>query len=197
MLAGIDVSHWQGSIDWSAVAASGVEFAYLKATQAGAYVDANLSANYAGAKIAGLKVGLYHVFIATAGSANASHFVEVAKDHPADLPPWIDFEPGSVVEETEDQALDVTKGIAADLGVVTVYAGPGIIQAYLVDPAWLKYDLAIAHYVDALNPNYKPWSDWTFWQHSPYGSVPGIKGPCDLDLFNGDLASLNALIPTR
>jgi len=183
---GIDVSRYQGpNIDWPAVAASGIKFAIIRATQGASYVDPMLAKNHAGAKAAGLQIGLYHVFTPQAGSANASHFIEIAKGYPTQLPNWLDFEPGAITEELEPKAISVLECIAQELGGCAVYASPSTIQAYMTDPAWLLYPLAVAHYTDAPQPNFAPWPSWLFWQHSQSGSVPGIVGNIDLDRWNG------------
>jgi lysozyme len=61
-LPGIDVSHWQGQIDWKKVKASGVDFVYVKATEGGGYVDSWYERHIAGAIAAGLTCGSYHFF---------------------------------------------------------------------------------------------------------------------------------------
>jgi len=79
---GIDVSHWQGSIDWPTVAAAGKKFVFMKATESTDFVDPNYTANEAGAKAAGLLVGAYHYADPDTtpgdGAAEADHFLSIA-----------------------------------------------------------------------------------------------------------------------
>ena len=59
---GVDVSQYQGEIDWDALAAQDVRFAYIKATEGSSYVDPRLAGNWAGAALAGIPAGAYHFF---------------------------------------------------------------------------------------------------------------------------------------
>ncbi|HET9690667.1 MAG TPA: GH25 family lysozyme, partial [Acidimicrobiales bacterium] len=94
---GIDVSNWQGQIDWGAVAAQGVRFAYIKATEATTYTDPRYGANSSGASAAGLLHGAYHFAVpnASSGTAQADFFVDHGGTWAADgrtLPPALDIE---------------------------------------------------------------------------------------------------------
>lgn len=78
---GIDVSHYQGSIDWPKVAADGIDFAYLKSTEAGDWVDETFATNWEGARAAGLDVGAYHFFtFFRTGADQAANFLRVVPD---------------------------------------------------------------------------------------------------------------------
>src|SRR2546423_7691789 len=96
-LEGIDVSHWNGSIDWSQVAASGERFVVMKATEGTGYVDPTYSSNRQGALAAGLVVTAYHfarpdLHPAAAGAAaEADHYVDVAGIGAGDLIPALDL----------------------------------------------------------------------------------------------------------
>jgi lysozyme len=193
MLRGIDVSHYQGTIDWSRVKTAGIRFAYIKATQGASFVDPLVEKNVYGCAAAGIPFGLYHVFLANTGAAQLDNWKKTqARMGGGDLPAWLDIEPGSVTEETAAEALTMLqKGFTvADC----VYASPSTIQAYLGDPGFLKYGLAIAQYTDAAAPNIHPWPDWTFWQINSTGRVDGVLTQVDTDYFNGDDAALAALI---
>ena len=96
---GIDVSHWQGDIDWEQVKASGIDFVIVKAggSDAGFYTDKYFEKNYAGAKSAGLMVGAYYFVgkycISTLdGSADAQRFLKICEGKTFDLPLFIDIE---------------------------------------------------------------------------------------------------------
>jgi len=76
MLKGIDVSHWQGTIDWLRVKASGVQFAYMKSTEGNGWSDSKFAANWAGAKVVGIPRGAYHFWRrAYSGESQAGHFL--------------------------------------------------------------------------------------------------------------------------
>ena len=103
MIPGIDVSHYQGTIDWAKVKASGVQFAYIKATQGASFVDPKLAENVEGAASVEIPIGLYHVFVANSGEEQEHNWVKATRQYPAQLPAWLDVEPGAV---TSDAAAD-------------------------------------------------------------------------------------------
>lgn len=193
MLPGIDVSHFQSKIDWPKVAGSGIKFAYIKATQGASFLDPMAVTNCMEACAAGIPFGIYHVFMGDATIekqlANWGRAVSLLKP---DLPWWLDIEPGSVTDETAPQALAMLR--AAFQPTDCVYCSPSTAQAYLSDPGFQAYQLAIAHYTDAPSPNTVLWPGWEFWQHSATGKVDGVPALVDLDWFNGDSEALQALI---
>jgi GH25 family lysozyme M1 (1,4-beta-N-acetylmuramidase) len=192
MLPGIDVSHYQEVIDWPKVARSGVRFAYLKATQGASFVDPKLAENYAGAVGAGIAVGLYHVFIANTGFAQIANWSRENAKYPSQLPAWLDIEPGALTEEAAPQALAMLS--QAFLPRNMIYCSPSTADAVLTDPEFGKYGLAVAHYGVTEPRIPKPWTTWSFWQHSSSGRVNGIEANVDLDWFNGDDGALQGLL---
>ena len=201
MIPGIDVSHYQGSIDWAKVKAAGIRFAYVKASQGADFTDPRLFANVAGAAAAGIPIGLYHVFVANLGNAQLSKWQEIYASADSQLPPWIDIEPGAVTEETAPQALEFLRAMKSNSGTKPrnpgkpcVYCSPMTAQSDLSDPEFRTYPLAIAHYTDAPSPNTVLWSGWEFWQHSCSGTVDGILGAVDLDRFNADESDFQKLL---
>src|SRR5271163_318172 len=94
MLPGIDVSHFQRVVDWAGVAASGIQFCFIKATEGAANVDPRFLQNWRGAGTAGLMRGAYHFFHPSVPAATqASSFVRtVVRLEPSDLPPVLDLE---------------------------------------------------------------------------------------------------------
>ena len=88
MLPGLDVSHWEGTIDWKTVSAAGYKFAYTKATESTTYVDDTLKPNVEGANAAGIPIGAYHFYrLAADPKAQADFFLAKIKDLKLDLPP--------------------------------------------------------------------------------------------------------------
>ena len=99
MTKGIDVSHWQGTIDWNKVKAAGIEFAIIKAggSDAGTYTDSKWEANYKGAKAAGIPIGAYYFVgkdcvTAAAGKADAERFIQILKGKQLEYPVYMDNE---------------------------------------------------------------------------------------------------------
>jgi lysozyme len=186
---GIDVSHYQGRIDWGAVEAEGIGFAYMKATEGMAFTDPMFARNWRGAGETRIVRGAYHRFRARGdGAAQAHHFLSVATPREGDLPPVLDV-------ESTDGASDaqLVRGVRAWLAEVErrtgvrpiVYTKPGFRRAHL-GAALDDYPLWIAEYgVEAPSVG-----RWQFWQHSERGRVAGIKNEVDLDRFNGSHAEL-------
>jgi GH25 family lysozyme M1 (1,4-beta-N-acetylmuramidase) len=198
---GIDVSHWQGSIDWVQVAAAGMRFAIAKATDGQDYVDPTYATNKAGAELNGIAFGAYH-FARPDTSANdavleADHFVDNADLGPGNLIPVLDIEKN---EQNMTQAkitawiLDWLDRVTERLGVrPMVYTSPhgwltrtGDTTA-VADAGYTV--LWVAHW-DVAQPTLPAagWSGngWTFWQYSSHGSVAGIVGDVDLDWYESD-----------
>ncbi|MBW3570641.1 MAG: glycoside hydrolase family 25 protein [Gemmatimonadetes bacterium] len=199
-LPGIDVSHWQGAVDWNRVAADGRHFAFIKATEGGDYTDPRFAENWAGARRAGVIRGAYHFFRPqTDAMAQAAHFVRTVPLAAGDLPPVLD------VEVTDGRSLDVVAaGVRTWLEEVERATGRRPIL-YTRASFWTAqmgggfgaYPLWVAHY-GATEPRIPAgWSGWTFWQHSDAGRVDGIVGNVDLNWFNGDREELEAFVSTR
>jgi GH25 family lysozyme M1 (1,4-beta-N-acetylmuramidase) len=206
---GIDVSHWQGSIDWTQVAAAGTRFAIAKATQGRAYVDPQYGINKAGAELNGIVFGAYH-FAEPDNTRNdavreADHFVDTAQLEPGNLIPVLDIERTGGLTQAK-----VTAWILAWLDRVTERVGVRPM-VYTSPNGWLNRTgdttavaaagytvLWVAHWgVAEPRPPAADWNGngWTFWQYTSQGSVPGIIGNVDLDWYeSGDLSPV--MIPT-
>lgn len=196
---GIDVSHYQGTIDWLKVAAAGVSFAFIKATDGATGRDSMFDVNWNGAKAAGVKRGAYHFFRAAQDAEQqAKWFIERLNEDWGELPAVLDFEVlGSVSAE---QALQGAKRWMELVGEASgkapiLYTGPSFWRAQVKDSdAFSEYPLWIAHYTAAAQPTLPTaWKQCTFWQHSERGTVPGVKGPVDLDRFCGNVMELEAM----
>lgn len=196
-IKGIDVSHHQNEVDWHAVRSAGIEFVFIKATEGTTFVDPKFKHNWRAAKEAGLIRGAYHFFRTRSplegNIANIANTVE--KLEPGDLPIALDLEiPNQWSELESARRLDLIQrwldGVCDFFGGTMrpfVYLSPNFASEILASPAFLgAYPLWLAHYTTAPQPRVpQPWTDWTFWQHTNQGSVPGIKGNVDLNWFNG------------
>lgn len=193
-LLGIDVSHYQGEIDWSKVAESGVTFAFIKATD-GLTVDPMAGKNADGGTNAGLPFGFYHFWRPKDDwKAQADHFLgTVDALDLMRLPPVLDIETGSLSEDNQQDALNWLaewKGYQKPL----VYVSPSYARFNLTDPAWIQYPLWSAHYTELPQPNTDKWPSWMFWQRQGNGSIPGISTAVDIDWFNGSQEDFQKLI---
>jgi GH25 family lysozyme M1 (1,4-beta-N-acetylmuramidase) len=201
---GIDISHWQGTIDWGKVAAAGKKFAFMKASEDIDYVDPTYQANRAAANANGLLIGAYHFAQPdlTPGDAiaEADHFLDTAQIASGDLLPVLDLEVAGPSGATLTQG-QLQDWVRAYLG--RIYERTGIRGVIYMSPAfWVKYAgdstwfansgykvLWIAHWTTATVPTVPAdaWggNGWSFWQYTSSGSVSGITGRVDLDRFNG------------
>ena len=195
-LAGIDVSHWQGTVDWDRVAGGGVAFVFIKATEGGDYTDPRFAENWAGAARAGIARGAYHFYRPqTEAAAQAQHFLRTVQLRAGDLPPVLD------VEVTDGRSAEaISAGVRTWLETVERATGRRPI-VYTRASFWTAqmgggfgaYPLWVAHYGAAQPGIPAGWSGWTFWQHSDAGRVVGISGGVDLNWFNGSRGDLGAL----
>lgn len=194
-LPGIDVSHWQGRIDWARVADDGIAFAYIKATEGGDYVDPQFVANWDGAARAGVLRGPYHFYRPqTDAAAQAQQFLRTVGARAGDLPPVLD------VEVTDGRsAAAIAAGVRTWLETVERATGVRPIlytRAGFWNPVgggFGAYPLWVAHYGVAQPAIPADWDRWAIWQHSDAGRVAGITGNVDLNWFSGGWDALRAL----
>jgi lysozyme len=196
-LPGIDVSHYQGAVDWAAVAASGIRFAFVKATDGVEDIDPRFAHNWAGARDAGIVRGAYHFFRPSLDAREqAAHFRRVVVMDDLALPPALDVEVTDGLEPTALQA-----GIRTWLE--NVQAAYGCTPIVYTDPSFWRervaadfsaYPLWLACY--AAEPEIPAsWPAWTFWQHTDAGNVSTVAGRVDLNycaLSYEDLRKLSA-----
>jgi lysozyme len=191
---GIDVSHHNGTVDWQAVAATGIKFVYLKATEGATYVDPRFNVNAIAARAAGLLIGAYHYLTAgTAAGLQTANAHRVTDAVRPDLPLALDVEENVPVTRvlTFLQIMSPDGAVEAK-HVPMLYCDPEYARALTAAcPDLLLFPLWIAEY-SVGSPRITPWTDWRIWQYSESGSVPGISGACDLDWFHGDEAALRA-----
>jgi lysozyme len=198
---GMDVSHYDGTIDWATAKAHGIDFAFVKATESTTYVDPTFAANWAGMKAAGVVRGAYHFFRAnTDPLVQASHVAQTVGALEAnDLPIVLDLETadgetGATIGANAVKFLDAVTAATGKTAIV--YTSPGFITGTVgTPPAGLgKYTLWVANWGVTCPDVVAPWSNWTFWQHSATGTVAGVPSTAvDLDTFNGTLAELTGL----
>ena len=205
---GIDVSHWQGTINWAKVAGAGKRFVFLKATDGQDYIDPTFATNRAGARENGLMVGAYHFARPddSAGDAikEAQFFVEVADPKPGHLLPVLDIETndGLSHDEMTAWAHRFVMEVRDLTGVMPfVYTSPYGWLDRFGDSRRLARDgapLWVAHWgVSSPTLPAGDWDGrgWVVWQHSSTGHVAGIAGNVDLDVLAG--ASLGRIAIRR
>ncbi len=204
--AGIDVSQWNGWIDFRRVRSSGHQFAYIRASAGRLTTDSAYSKNLSRATAAGLFIGAYHYASPDGAFGDATreadHFLAVADLHAGMLRPALDLETGARLGSTRLQRWVKTwlTRVYARTGVkAVIYTTQSFWQSYMGNSTWFArngYDvLWVAHW-GATSPRVPAsgWGgrSWTLWQFSSCGRVAGVSSDCtDLDRFRGsDLWSL-------
>ncbi len=196
-IQGIDVSAYQGEINWEAVRKMKVKkdsitFVFIKATEGTRYFDKYFQHNWRESKRVGILRGAYHYFRPDlGGEAQARYFIQHVYAEAGDLPPVLDIEE---VRDTPLPTLRKELRIFLDKLESTykvtpiIYTNRNFYETYL-GSAFKKYPLWIAQYKNLKNSRIKD-RNWIFWQHSHEGTVNGINTPVDMNVFEGDLEDL-------
>ncbi|MBD5358440.1 MAG: lysozyme [Bacteroides sp.] len=183
---GIDVSSHNGNIDFKKVAAAGIEFVFIKATEGANFKDKNFRINYLNAKAAGLKTGVYHFFrFDRDGVEQAINLLTTIGSRTPELGMVIDVEksgnPDSIPTELINRRLIEMVDYLNLLGHrVMFYTNLDGYYDYLAD-SFPGYPLWICRFqANPIN------AEWTFWQFSHRGRINGIKGDVDMNAFCGN-----------
>lgn len=196
---GIDVSHFQNIIDWPAVRSAGKHFAFIKVTEGVDLLDPQFSANWPGAKAAGLVRGAYHFYVPEDDPiTQAEFFITNLELTAGDLAPALDVEYSKEVNaetlaanikiwlETVESAFGITPIVYTDVNFANQFLSSG----------FGRYPLWIASFEEAAPTVEGSWVAWDFWQYSETGAVDGIDGEADLDIFQGTAAQWEGLLVT-
>jgi lysozyme len=209
-LEGLDVSVWQGTINWSSVKAAGKKFAMVRASAGSLTSDTQYAANRAGAKSAGIPISAYHYAnpdTATNDALNeANWFLQNATPTHGDLIPALDVEVtnGLSVSQMQTWVSTWLTRVSSVLGVKPmIYSSPSFWSTSLGNTQMFAQQgytvLWIAHWTTASSPTVPAgnWGGygWTFWQYTSSGTVPGISGNVDLDRYNGSALASSLFIP--
>ncbi len=203
---GVDVSIYQGSINWNAVHADGWDFAVTRIGD-GYGGDSTFQTNWAGIKNAGMIRGAYQFWRASNDQNRMADIViaAVGRLGPGDLPVMFDIEGASMQGQSaafiQSQMNTWLARVEAGTGKKPlIYTGKYAWDPNVQSAAYGSYALWIAAYgantggVPTNCPNTPMgWSSWNFWQYSSVGTIPGINANVDKNLFNGDLAALRTL----
>lgn len=197
---GIDISHYQGEIDWEQLKNAMIEgcpvrFVIIKSTEGASRLDDHFRENFNQVRDYGFIRGVYH-FWSNKSSAREQAYYFLDKVHltEGDLPPVLDIEHKPADKSVDDFQRDVLTWLHI---VEDKYHAKPIIytyykfkEKYLSAPVFDDYPYWIAHYyVDKMQYQGK----WKFWQHTDAGKLPGIKGYVDFNIYNGSFYDLRKL----
>ena len=194
---GVDLSKWQGEVDFAQIKQAGNAYVFIKATQGATGADPNYARNIGAARATGLAAGSYHFYMTNdTAEVQFAQFAKTASVQHGDLPPVVDIEVLSS-NSLPDLAAEVVRFLnllEKQYGAKPIiYSGRNFANDYLKGLA--DYPLWLAEYNNDQAPQLPlDWTAWTFWQYSQSGSVAGVSGQVDLDRFNGDHARFQALL---
>ena len=188
---GVDVSNYQGDINWEELEAQNVSFAFIKATEGSGHTDESVRRNLDRAASTGIKVSAYHFFsFDSAGETQADNFIAAVGRDEIDMPPVVDIEyygdkrrnkPSP--EETGNILRPLLERLETFYGVKPViYTTLPVYYRYVHDsfgeyPLWIR---SVTVEPDLI--------DWKFWQYSDKGILRGYDGDeehIDLNVYNG------------
>ena len=213
---GVDISMWQGTVNWTSIKNAGNDFAFVKATEGIDYTDPRFTQNISGALAAGIYVGTYHYGSLGVNQSDPNDAINEANDFVDAIAPYyaqggnllrpvVDVEtlPTGLGSVAAERAF-VSKWTRDFIGVVKnrlgfapiIYCNTNYATNYF-ESNMAQYDLWVANY------NYAPptippasidgvWNGWDFWQYTDKGSVSGVSGNVDRNVYQGTLSEMLA-----
>ena len=199
---GVDVSWYQGNIDWNVLASNGIEFAFIKATEGSTHKDRRFTRNWKLARQTGLAVAAYHFFsFESPGSSQAANFIASVPKDPQALPPVVDFEHFGKTFQTDANARRELKALLVDLERhydrnPIIYLDENMYKRYIMGrSAFLAYPVWIRNIYTS--PKLPDGRQWTFWQYKHREVLKGYDGPekfIDMNVFNGSKAQFRNFV---
>ena len=206
-IQGIDVSKYQGDIDWDAVKNSGVKFVWIKATEGGDHLDDRFQANWQAAKLVGIPHGAYHfVYWCRSPLEEVTWFEQNVPVEDDSLPPVLDVESDSE-SKTCHRHLEQQQTIA-DMKLMLdemerhfgkkpiIYTSVDFYEAILSDGAFSDYSMWVRSTKHHPSVRYGS-RPWKFWQYQADGSSPGIVGHVDRNVYYGTPQQWEAFLNSK
>lgn len=196
VVQGVDVSVYQGTINWSDVKAAGIDFAIARISD-GTDLDSDFSTNWSGMQAAGIVRGAYQYFEPGEDPTDQANIVisAVGKLGSGDLPVTADMETTGSQSAATIAANLQTWAAAVQTGTgkaPMIYTAEGYWNGDVNSTAFGSNPLWVANWGVSCPDLPNGWTAWEFWQDSDSGTVNGISGAVDLDEFNGTLAQLQS-----
>lgn len=191
---GVDVSYWQGDIDWRQIRGAGTEFAFIKATEGGDWLDPKWHENYRAARAAGIPASGYHFwFFCRSAEDQIKWYIENVPVDPTALPPVLDMEWNAysktcrirppkevVIPEMKKwlRAIERHYGKRPIIYTSVDFHEDRLVGEFEDYPIWVRSVAGhpSTRYGDRV---------WTFWQYTGTGRLPGVEGDIDRNVFVG------------
>lgn len=191
---GIDVSKWQGDIDWAKVKGAGVSFAFIKATEGTDRVDSKFETYWKSARAVGLPVAPYHFYYFCASAdKQADWFIASVPKSAVYLPPVLDVEwnnesptcrlrpPAETVRSEMKRFMDRLEDYYGKRPIIYTsvdFHRDNLVGQFNEHHFWVR---SVAKHPSEIYPDRR----WAFWQYTSTGVVPGIDGGTDINVFAG------------
>jgi lysozyme len=199
---GVDVSAYQGAIDWDILSRQNIRFAYIKATEGSGMQDENFNANWQDATQTALKVGAYHFFsFESPGATQADNYIKTVPKLAGSLPPAIDLELYGAFNKKPPSRDDIDRELGGMLSKLEAYYGKKpviyvteecysqyIQGGFTQNPIWIRSVYT--------KPSLPDGHRWTFWQYSARYALPGYQGEerfIDMNVYNGSAEQFKTL----
>lgn len=192
---GVDVSYYQGSIDWSQAKGAGVKFAIARVSDGTTFEDPKFAPNWSGMKAQGIIRGVYQFFRPGQDPIKQADLLvdTITKlgTQPTDLPPVMDIESvdgqsTSTIRANMKKWLDRVEQRVGRKPIIYTAA----FMSGTIGTGWTAYPLWVANYGVSCPTMPSDWTKWKFWQSGSTGKVAGISGNVDMDVWNGTLQEL-------
>lgn len=203
-ILGLDVSHFQGEVNWAQIEKDGIHFTYAKATQGQGYTDPMFQNNLKGMRASKLYAGAYHFYVSGDDPVKqANNFLTSLPELKTwDMAPMLDLEQGGWTTGTDIATFQANikiwlKIVEEKLGIKPIiYTNNPFAKSYLQSDDFSQYDLWIAEYGVEKPKVPEPWTSWKIWQRSEKGTYQGLSDGenVDHDLFNGTHMELLNLV---
>lgn len=197
---GIDISHYQGNINWQQLDKQRIQFIFIKATEGGDFKDKSFQDYWREANKLNIPIGAYHFFtFCRSGKEQAQHFIREVPIELINLPPAIDleFEGNCKANRKVDLLAEITNYIKIIethyQRKVIIYATQNFYQTHLINqfpqnPIWIR---------DIYKQPNIPNRQWLFWQYANRGRIKGINGFVDLNVFKGSKADFKQFLTQK
>lgn len=198
---GVDVSHYQGDINWNELEAQGVKFAFIKATEGSGHVDESVRDNLNNSADTNIRISCYHFFsFDSAGDTQADNFIAAVDKDEIDMPPVVDIEYYADKRIHKPSFAEAEAILTPLLQRLEEHYGTKPI-IYTTFPVYCRYirDSFSDYPLWIRSVRFEPdMMDWKFWQYCDCGTLSGYNGdePCiDFNVYNGSYADFEAEFP--